>query len=118
MAKSSRRNLYRRSSRKNNRRSSRKNTRKQRGGASTDGGLQTQAFFDTNFARPEGPAFNAAFSSAPTADMIRPVLRMDPLTNLNVIQGASAVPEAMQRMIGGRRKNAKKSRRSIKKNRK
>jgi len=123
MAKSSRRNLYRRSSRKNNRKNTRKN-RQQRGGASTDGGLQTQRFFDTNFARPEGAAFNAAFSTAPTADMIRPVLGMYPATGLGVIQGSGSVPSYQQNLIGGRRKgNRKGSRknrknRSVKKNRK
>lgn len=121
MAKSSRRNLYRRGSRKN-----RRNTRKQRGGASTDGGLQTQRFFDTNFARPEGAAFNSAFSTAPTADMIRPVLGMYPATGLGVIQGSGTVPAYQQSMIGGRRRNRKnrkgsrkgsRKNRSIKKNR-
>jgi hypothetical protein len=115
MAKSSRRNLYRRSSRKNNRKNTRKN-RQQRGGASTDGGLQTQRFFDTNFARPEGAAFNSAFSTAPTDTMIRPVLGMSPETGLGVIQGSGSVPAYQQNLIGGRR-NKKHRRRNSRKNR-
>jgi hypothetical protein len=139
MAKFSRRNLYRRASRKNNRssrknnrssrnnrRASRKNirrnSRKQRGGDANDGGYgQSQQYFNPDWARPSGPAFNAAFSTAPTAEMIRPVLAMSPQTDLRVIQGAGSAPEFQQSQIGaGRRKKRTSGRknRSIKKNRK
>jgi len=137
MAKFSRRNLYRRASRKNNRSSrknnrssrnnrraaSRRNSRKQRGGDANDGGYgQSQQYFNPDWARPSGPAFNAAFSTAPTAEMIRPVLGMSPQTDLRVIQGAGSAPEFQQSQIGAgrrikRRKNNRKNR-SIKKNRK
>jgi hypothetical protein len=116
MAKSSRRTLYRRSSRKNGRRASRnnrrasrnnrRNTRKQRGGDANDGGYgQSQQYFNPDWARPSGPAFSAEFSTAPTADMIRPVLGMSPSTNLSVVQGQGAVPLFQESQIGaGRRK--------------
>ena len=140
MAKSSRRTLYRRSSRKNGRRASRnnrrasrnnrrasrknnrRNTRKQRGGDANDGGYgQSQQYFNPDWARPSGPAFSAEFSTAPTADMIRPVLGMSPSTNLSVVQGQGAVPLFQESQIGaGRRKKRTSGRknRSEKKNRK
>jgi hypothetical protein len=132
MAKFSRRTLYRRSSRKNNRssrknnrRASRKNnrsSRKQRGGDANDGGYgQTQSYFNPDFARPEGPAYDAAFSRAPTPGYVMPPLYMSPTTPLNTAQGSGAVPEFQQSQIGAgrrlKRRNGRKNR-SIKKNRK
>lgn len=135
MAKFSRRSLYRRASRKNSRRNnrsasrknnrrasrknSRRNTRKQRGGDANDGGYgQSQQYFNPDWARPEGPAYNAAFSTAPTAEMIRPVLSMSPQTDLRVIQGAGSAPEFQQSQIGAGRRKKNRKNRSIKKNRK
>ena len=136
MAKFSRRTLYRRSSRKNNRSSrknnrssrnnrrasrknNRRNSRKQRGGDANDGGYgQSQQYFNPDFARNSGPAFNAAFSTAPTTDMIRPVLGMSPQTDLRVIQGAGSAPEFQQSQIGAGRRMKRRKNRSIKKNRK
>jgi hypothetical protein len=141
MAKFSRRTLYRRSSRKNNRssrknnrraasrnnrRASRKNnrrtSRKQRGGDANDGGYgQTQSYFNPDFPRPEGPAYDAAFSRAPTPGYVMPPLNMSPTTALNVAQGSGAVPTFQQSQIGAgrrmKRRNGRKNR-SIKKNRK
>ena len=118
MAKFSRRTLYRRSSRKNNR-----SSRKQRGGDANDGGYgQTQSYFNPDFQRPEGPAYDPAFSRAPTPGYVIPQLNMSPTTPLNTAQGSGAVPEFQQSQIGAgrrmkRRKNNRKNR-SIKKNRK
>jgi hypothetical protein len=106
----------RHASRKNNRR----NTRKQRGGDANDGGYgQSQQYFNPDWARPSGPAFSAEFSTAPTADMIRPVLGMSPSTNLSVVQGQGAVPPFQEsKLIGGARRKNNRKNRSIKKNRK
>ena len=137
MAKFSRRTLYRRSSRKNNRssrknnrraarknnRSSRKNnrrnSRKQRGGDANDGGYgQTQSYFNPDFPRPEGPAYDPAFSRAPTFGNVIPQLNMSPTTPLNTAQGSGAVPAFQQSQIGAGRRKRNRKNRSIKKNRK